>query len=343
VETLLLRTCFFIVLTFFVQSLSVASAQDYVNSIVGTDFDLITGDDPSCFKALTFDRLEKRAEMPDRNRKGLIRPAYVFRSTYSDGTRLSVFVDVRFGDQKSAGDEALRYVKRFGKIPTDLRVGVNRLVIHKTGKRNSASSDDGLIIVYSNNATKRISDNDLEETLFHESVHASWDRKHATSEGWKRAQLADGTFATLYAKRKPVREDLAESALLAFAVIHHPERLPREDLKKIKRSIRNRIMYLETLIPVGKPLIYQIESKPVEVEIEVKVDDVDLSQTGIAIDIISNVMLSHYQLTESEVADCLDHLGEEMIVAAARKMKIDEKEFREVVEKMKYVNSKDGD
>ena len=71
--------------------------------------------------------------------------------------------------------------------------------------------------------------------------------------------MADGTFATVYAKRKPALEDLAESALFAFAVIHHPARLPAADLEKIKRSIPNRIMYVETLLPVGQPLIFAVD------------------------------------------------------------------------------------
>ena len=237
----------------------VGLGQDYSTSIVGTDFDLITDEDISCFEALKFQRFEDRAEMPDKTRDGLFRPAYVFRSSYSDKTNLDVFVDARFGSEESAHTEAMRYVGRLGKLPTALRSGVKRLVIHKSNEPTTAFSDRGLIVVYSANATKRIADNDLEEALFHESVHASWDSKHANSEGWKRAQMADGTFATVYAKRKPELEDLAESALFAFAVIHHPARLPAADLEKIKRSIPNRIMYVETLLPVGQPLIFAVD------------------------------------------------------------------------------------
>ena len=308
----------------------VGFGQDYSTSIVGTDFDLITDNDDSCFVTLAYERFDKLAEMPDKTRDGLFRPAYVFRANYSDETQVKVFVDARFGSQEAASAEAMRYVGRLGKLPTALRGGVKRLVIHKSKEETTAFSDRGLIVMYSANATKRINDKDLEETLFHESVHASWDSKHAKSEGWKRAQLADGTFATMYAKRKPDLEDLAESALFAFAVIHHPARLPADDLKRIKRSIPNRIMYVETLIPAGQPLTYKVE--PADF------CDVDLSRTGIAKDIIANVLTKHYQLTDTEVADCLEYLGEELILVTARKLKIDEKEFRKKVEDMKHVN-----
>lgn len=308
----------------------VALTQDYSTSIVGTDFDLITDSDPSCFESLTFDRLDKRAEMPDKTRDGLFRPAYVFLSKYSDATQLRVFVDARFGDKDTAFNEAMRYAERLGKLPTALRGGIRRLVIHKSDQETTAFSDLGLIVVYSANATKRIADNDLEETLFHESVHASWDGKYAKSERWKRAQFADGAFATVYAKRKPELEDLAESALFAFAVIHHPERLPREDLTKIKKAIPNRILFIESLLPATKPLIFKADL--------VAFCDVNLSRTGTAKDIIANTLRRHYQLNESQIADCLENLGEEMIVATARKLNLDEKEFRKQVEKLKHVN-----
>ena len=323
--------CRLMAISFLVCTASQATfAQGYSTSIVGTDFDLITDADRSCFDSLTFDRLEKRAEMPDKTRTGLFRPAYVFQSKYTDATQLRVFVDARFGDQDTAFKEAMRYVGRLGKLPTALRGGVERLVIHKSEKETTAFSDRGLIVVYSANATKRIADNDLEETLFHESVHASWDSKHAKSKGWKRAQLADGGFATMYAKRKPELEDLAESALFAFAVIHHPERLPREDLKRIKQSIPNRIMFIERLIPATKPLIFKADA--------IAFCDVDLSRTGTARDIITNTLSRHYQLNESQIAECMENLGEELIIATARKLNLDEKEFRKKVEELKHIN-----
>lgn len=307
-----------------------ALAQDYSTSIVGTDFDLITDADPSCFEALTFARFEKRAEMPDKTRDGLFQPAYVFLARYSDGSKLNVFVDAGFESEDAAFQEAMRYVERFGKLPTALRGGVERLVVHKSEEATTAFSDRGLIVVYSANATKRIADNDLEETLFHESVHAAWDNKHAKSEGWKRSQFADGGFVTMYAKQKPQLEDLAESALFAFAVIHHPDRLPEEDLTNIKRVIPNRILFIESLIPAQKPLFYEANS--------IGFCDVDLSRTGFAKDIIANTLGRHYRLKDSEIADCMENLGEELIVATARKLKLDEKEFREKVEAMKHVN-----
>ena len=96
----------------------------------------------------------------------------------------------------------------------------------------TAFSDRGLIVVYAANATRRISTHDLEETIFHESVHATWDAAHADSAGWRAAQEADGGFVTDYARKNPDGEDLAESALFAYTLAHHPERIPEPDASR---------------------------------------------------------------------------------------------------------------
>lgn len=237
-------------------------AQRYSNSIASTDFDIITDDDPSCFEALEY--LERRSEeMPDKTDEAaeLFQEAFVFKATFSDGTAVEMVIDADFETLEIAENEAKRFTDRLGRLPTLLRSGVKRLVVHQGGERTTAFSDVGLIVVYSGNASKRIEDNDLEETLFHESVHASWDKKYAASDRWKRAQLADEGFATLYGKTKPEREDLAESALLAFAVIHHPDRLPCEEIEYLKGQIPNRILFVESLMPMDKPLIYPLAKK----------------------------------------------------------------------------------
>lgn len=235
---------------------SAAAAQEYSSSVVGTDFDIITDNDPTCFEQLKY-KGSRSEEMPDKsNDAQLFKTAHVFVAAYSDNTKITIAVDADFETEKAANKEALRYAIRLGKLPTVLRAGVHRLVVHKGNEDTTAFSDVGLIVVYSANATKRISTHDLEETLFHESVHAAWDKKHAKSAAWKRAQMSDGTFATLYGKKKPSLEDLAESALFAYAMIHHPDRLPLEDRKRISKAIPARIDFVQDLIPFGKPVIF---------------------------------------------------------------------------------------
>ena len=234
----------------------------YRSSVVGTDFDFITESDPN-----TFDRLEDKgqgpAEMPDKSDRSapLVQEAFLFVAHFNDGTRVRLAIDADFKTQDSARQEALRYTPRLGKLPTALRRGVERVVIHKGGENVTAFSDVGLIVVYADNATKRIGTHDLEETVFHESVHAAWDKTHAKSAEWQDAQKKDGGYVTDYARKNPQGEDLAESALFAYTLLHHPNRIPKEEAARIARIIPNRIAFVEKLLPKDKPLHFAVEAK----------------------------------------------------------------------------------
>ncbi len=249
-------------LALFGLSAAEVAGQEFKSSVVGTDFDFITEADPSAFVKLTPKGRGIR-EMPDkRNRGGELRKnAFLFEASFSDGTATELHLDPEFATQEAATREAERYTGPLGKLPTALRKGVKRLVVHKGGETTTATSDIGLIVLFSDNASRRISTHDLEETVFHESVHASWDSTHARSPAWIRAQEADRNYVTDYAKRLPEREDLAESALFAYTLTHHAQRIPEETAKKIRAAIPNRIAYVAELIPKGKPIFYPV--KPV--------------------------------------------------------------------------------
>lgn len=237
-----------------------AQAQLYRSSVVGTDYDFITDADPSVFASLE-DLGPQQREMADK-RPGtddLIKPAFVFRASFTDGTGVDIVIDAAFGSVEAARAEAMRYVHPLGKLPTLMRHGLTQaLVVHQGGEEFTAFSDRGLIIMYSGNATRRIGTHDLEETMFHEAVHASLDHAHARSEGWVAAQASDGTFVTRYGARLPDREDLAESALFAYTLLHHPERLPEESAKQIRAAIPARIAYIATILPPDQPIVWDI-------------------------------------------------------------------------------------
>ena len=235
----------------------------YPSSIVGTDFDFITESDLSIFDRLE-DKGKEPTEMPDKSDDSapLLQDAFLFVAHFSDGTRVLLAIDADFKTQDNARQEALRYTPRLGKLPTALRRGVKRVVIHKGGENVTAFSEVGFMVLYSDNATKRIETHDLEETVFHESVHAAWDKKHATSADWQDTQKKDGGYVTDYARKNPQMEDLAESALFAYTLLHHPDRIPKEEAARIARIIPNRIAFVEKLLPKDKPLHFPIDAKP---------------------------------------------------------------------------------
>lgn len=242
-----------------------ASAGDgppYRSSVVGTDFDFITESDPDTFVRLE-DKGEGAAEMPDKSDRSapLVQQAFLFVAHFNDGTRVNLAIDRDFQTQESARAEGLRYAPRLGKLPTALWRGVDRVVVHMGGENVTAFSDVGLIVLYSDNATKRIGTHDLEETVFHESVHAAWDKTYAMSAEWKDAQQKDGGFVTDYARKNPKGEDLAESTLFAYTLIHRPNRIPKEAAANIASAIPHRIAFIEKLLPKDKALHFAIEAK----------------------------------------------------------------------------------
>jgi hypothetical protein len=323
-----------------------AGAQLYRNSIVSTDFDFITETDPSAFDTLEFVAVQDR-EMPDKRpntpEEKERKKAYVFLARFSDNTRVVLMIDAAFGSEEAARAEAMRYVHPLGKLPTALRHGIKRgVVVHEGGADTTAFSDRGLIIMYSGNATKRIGTHDFEETTFHESVHASWDWKHARSEAWEAAQAKDGAFVTAYGAKEPKIEDLAESALFAYTVLHHPERLPAEDVKRIKETIPNRIAYIAELVPPGRPIFTMVEKSDRPV-IGDAADwcKADIRLAGVLADILSNALRIDFA-TESAVLRREYEDGEELFRAVVTEKKIEPEVLKASIRRHLHVNCTHG-
>lgn len=320
----------------------------YASSVVGTDFDFLRDTDPDAFLRLE-DKGPGSAEMPDKSDRSapLVRQAFLFEAHFNDGTRVKLAVDADFKTQDDARKEALRYAPRLGKLPTALRRGVDRVVVHKGGEDVTAFSDVGLIVVYSENATKRIGTHDLEETLFHESVHAVWDKSQASSAEWLNAQKKDGGFITDYARKKPKGEDLAESALFAYALLHHPKRIPEKDAARISRAIPNRIAFVETLLPKGTPLHFAVGSERDE---KVAADcEVDLANPGMMSDVLSNALTRGLARKEADVRAFLDGASgkhaksDGLVEAASKRFAIEEAALRAQIEKYRHCNCSHGE
>ena len=69
-----------------------------------------------------------------------------------------------------------------------------------------------------------------------------WHPMLASAE-WKKAQRADGDFVTEYARDRPNKEDMAESALFAWAILFYPGRLPDFVEEEVRRIMPNRIFH----------------------------------------------------------------------------------------------------
>ena len=182
----------------------------------GTVFDIIQVSDPGTFKCLEDLGRGDRQIWDKRINGEPVVNAFLFQASYTDGTSIEVAINPEFETFEVARSEALRYARPLGQLPTSLRSGIKRFSVHKGRKGYHAGT--GQIVVYADTTDNRLGYDHLEESLFHEAVHASWDAEHRLAPAWIDAQKRDGRFLSKYARNSPEREDLAETALFAFAI-----------------------------------------------------------------------------------------------------------------------------
>lgn len=238
-----------------------AGAQDLpkppYGDTAGTVFDIIQATDPSAFVCLEPQGQADRQIWDKRVDGEPVVAAHLFVALYTDGAAIEIAVNPEF-DAATAQTLALRFAQPLGQLPTALRAGIARFSVH--GGDESFHAGTGQIVVYVGKADQRASYNHLEESLFHEAVHASWDEAYRLAPDWVAAQAADGGFLTDYGAQNPDREDLAETALFAFAILHHPDRFPPVDTADTRRAVPHRIAFVAGLLPPGVPLITQKDS-----------------------------------------------------------------------------------
>ena len=235
-----------------------ASAPIYKNSVVSNDLDFIRSGDPGVFACIRYDG-ELRAEMPDKRRDELFADdVFVFSAEYTDGTSVGIWVHPDVGSKSNARRLALQVAEPVGKLPTIMRSRLDHVVIHRGNETAFAEDLGRFFVLYSENMATRIRNHDLEETIFHESVHATLDHPRAKSTRWRNAQRADGDFITKYAKSKPQGEDLAESALFAWTLLIHPERLPERVEAKVRSVMPNRLEFFKEIFVESGPIFQRV-------------------------------------------------------------------------------------
>jgi hypothetical protein len=240
---------FFILFLFYGFAAGVAqtppsSSPLFSNSIVSTEIDFITADDPDAFEELRFLRQERK-EMPDSRNDDLFDNAtFVFRATFTNGDPIEIWCHSDFRSPTLARSYAEKLAPRLGKLPELMRNELSHVVVHNGNAGAFAEAEAMFFVLYSDNMDIRISDNDLEETVFHETIHAVFDRIHLTNPMWTDAQAADVNFITDYARSRPDKEDLAETAIFAYTMLLHPGRLDQATENWVVTHIPNRLTYI---------------------------------------------------------------------------------------------------
>ena len=219
----------------------------YPNSVVSNDHEFIKTSDESAYACVVY-QSTARAQMPDSRTNRLFADGvFIFEARYRDGTSVELWAHPDFQTKENALVSVEPVAQAVGKLPTFMRSKLDHVVVHE-GDRTAYSEHLGrFFVVYSDNIQTRINNHDLEETVFHESVHATLDHPLRDSQEWKGVQLADGAFITEYAKDNPETEDMAESALFAWAMIMHPGRLPDSVEASVREIMLYRLTYFEKL------------------------------------------------------------------------------------------------
>jgi len=223
-------------------TLSVAVADDApFRSTVRMNLNTIGGAVNSAFLCLEYNG-RKNHQVYDKRIEGEYKiRAYSFNAVFHDQPPIEIVANPEFQSSAAARDGVLPIAYAMGRVYAPLRSGVGRIVLHRGNKGLHAGGyieGYGQVVLYSDTVADRLAANHLEESLFHESVHAAWDRKYAGTELWRAAQLADDAFITQYAKKSG--EDLAETALLVYGLHTNPDRIPPDVTEALATLVPNR-------------------------------------------------------------------------------------------------------
>lgn len=226
-----------------VQDLQATQTDPPFHGSIFVDSDIVRPSDPTVFESVSFTGRGSRTVFDRRVDDWITINAYLFVLVFSDGLASEVVVNPEFGSESAAQAQAETFGKRMGLLPYVLRTNVSEVWIHKGEERFGGGSDS--ILIHTGQADSHIDDGILEETLIHETTHASLDAEYEDTPDWKAAQEADGRFITSYAKEFPDREDLAESFLLYLAVRYRSGRISPHVKSTIEETIPNRIAFFD--------------------------------------------------------------------------------------------------
>jgi len=222
------KTVVLIILLIVFKRVIQAQSPLFPNSVVSNDIDFILETDPDVYLEVTFLGLDDK-EMPSSLSEELFdTDTFVFQAEFEGGHTTEIWCHSSFATQEAAQEYAEKLGPRLGKLPAIQREMLNHVVIHNGNAGAYAETEGQFFILYSENMDDRISTNDLEETVFHESVHSSLQAIYEGEPIWTDAQDADQAFITEYAQDLPGLEDMPETALFAYAYLTYPGRLPQE-------------------------------------------------------------------------------------------------------------------
>lgn len=221
------------------------------NSIASTCWDLIRGSDPDARTNYIYIGQRRREMPPSLNNPDVhFQMAYVWRQEFSDSKFIDIIMTEDYGSVSAAAADAREYARRLGKLPAFMRQNIAYIVGHVGDSNFYAESAAHFFVIFSERAKTRIANNDLEESFFHEAVHAALQQDDGglgipifQAPGWARAGEGDNAYITEYAEMGGGQEDFAESALFGYAMLYYPERFTAEERNAIQQQIPRRLNF----------------------------------------------------------------------------------------------------
>ncbi|WP_342076620.1 hypothetical protein [Yoonia sp. SS1-5] len=227
----------------------------YRNSVASNDIAFITADDPNGLNCVVSLGRATR-EMPDPRIDDLFAKARIHEARFADGVNTEIWVHDDIG--AAAPAYAQKVGRAMGHLPTAMRRKLDHVVV-LAGDGSAFAEDVGqFFVLFAENIDTRLANDDLEETVFHETVHATLDIPHAGSAAWRAAQAADRDAITAYAANNLGKEDLAETALFAYALVETPGRLSSRVVTQLETRVPRRIAYLRALFADMSPRFQQV-------------------------------------------------------------------------------------
>ena len=121
--------------------------------------------------------------MPDkRNNKLFANDTFVFEARFDDDSQVGIWAHADFDTEAAAKTYATMAAERLGKLPRFIRTKLSHTVIHQGDEVAFAEEGGRFFVLYSDNIETRVRNHDLEETIFHEAVHATLEKEHAKND-----------------------------------------------------------------------------------------------------------------------------------------------------------------
>jgi hypothetical protein len=210
---------------------------------------IITSNDPTTFSKIQYNGKGIRYLWDDRINGWALLNAYLFDIVWNDGDTTQVQIDPEF-TMIEAWKEATKYGCMTGQLPKCVRIGLDKLWIHKGNKDFRTLTigtgnvvDYHAVVIYTGSAAVLEASGHLEEALIHEAAHTSLDR---SASGWTAAKAADNKYISNYATTSN-GEDLAESFVAWLAARQCTLRINQLYFQIINQTIPNRIAYFDGL------------------------------------------------------------------------------------------------